>query len=219
MTKQEFLDKLESLLWDISLEDREDAILFYREYLEDAGQENEELALQGLGDVQQLAQQIRAACATAAASSSNPSSTSAQKEESPRWPAPSQYMNSRYSQSNLYPPKNKTAKSDSFASIVVIIILLLITAPVWLGILGGIFGIWLAFLLCIISGGICAVVGLFAIGFAGLSGLLLFGVGLIITGISLMIFSGINWVIWVIVRPFIKVGFRFCRNLFFPAKS
>lgn len=218
MTKQEFLDKLESLLWDISPEDREDAILFYREYLEDAGQENEQAALQGLGDVQQLAQQIRAACATAATPSVNPS-VHTQKEEAPRWPAPTQYIDSRYSQSNLYQDKKKNIKNFSFATVAVIVILLLITAPIWLGILGSIFGTWFISLLGVIGGGICAIIGLFAIGFVGLGGLLLFGIGLVLAGISLMVFSAISWVMWVIVRPFVKVGFRFCRNLFFPAKS
>ena len=62
MTKQEFLSRLEGLLQDLEPEDREDALAFYREYLEDAGEENEQSALADLGDVEELAKQIRAAC-------------------------------------------------------------------------------------------------------------------------------------------------------------
>ena len=57
MTKEQFLARLEQLLADLSREDREDALQFYREYLEDAGPENEAAALEELGDVEQLAAQ------------------------------------------------------------------------------------------------------------------------------------------------------------------
>ena len=49
MTKEQFLARLEQLLADLSREDREDALQFYREYLEDAGPENEAAALEELG--------------------------------------------------------------------------------------------------------------------------------------------------------------------------
>lgn len=41
MNKTEFLEQLERLLWDISCQEREEALDFYRSYFEDAGEENE----------------------------------------------------------------------------------------------------------------------------------------------------------------------------------
>ena len=46
MSKNEFLDRLAWLLADISPEERDAALTYYREYIEDAGAENEEAVLQ-----------------------------------------------------------------------------------------------------------------------------------------------------------------------------
>ena len=89
MTKQEFLSRLEGLLQDLEPEDREDALAFYREYLEDAGEENEQSALADLGDVEELAKQIRAACPVRQQDNQQVSNPS---PEPTRWPAPTQYV-------------------------------------------------------------------------------------------------------------------------------
>lgn len=61
MTKQEFLQRLEQLLADLPYEERDSAMTYYREYLEEAGPENEQAVLAELGSPEQLAAQIRAA--------------------------------------------------------------------------------------------------------------------------------------------------------------
>lgn len=58
MRKEEYLQKLEKLLYNIPAEDREDALQFYRDYLEDAAEEAEEV-LAALGSPEELAQSIR----------------------------------------------------------------------------------------------------------------------------------------------------------------
>ena len=42
MSKNEFIDRLAQLLADIPPEERDEALTYYREYIEDAGLENEE---------------------------------------------------------------------------------------------------------------------------------------------------------------------------------
>ena len=49
MTKQEFLQRLEQLLADLPYEERDSAMTYYREYLEEAGPENEQAVLAELG--------------------------------------------------------------------------------------------------------------------------------------------------------------------------
>ena len=49
MSKNEFIDRLAQLLADVSPEERDEALTYYREYIEDAGLENEEAILQELG--------------------------------------------------------------------------------------------------------------------------------------------------------------------------
>ena len=55
MSKNEFLDQLSILLSDISPEERDEAIAYYREYIEDAGLENEEAIMEELGTPEEVA--------------------------------------------------------------------------------------------------------------------------------------------------------------------
>lgn len=58
MRKEEYLQRLEKLLYNIPAEDREEALQFYRDYLEDAGEAVDEV-LTALGTPEELAQSIR----------------------------------------------------------------------------------------------------------------------------------------------------------------
>ncbi len=60
MNKTEFLEQLERLLWDISCQEREEALDFYRSYFEDAGEENEAQVIQELGSPGKVAAIIKA---------------------------------------------------------------------------------------------------------------------------------------------------------------
>ena len=58
MRKEEYLQKLEQLLYCIPAEDREEALQFYRDYLEDAGADVDEV-LRSLGTPEELAKSIQ----------------------------------------------------------------------------------------------------------------------------------------------------------------
>ena len=60
MRKEEFLKQLEYLLQDIPEEDKEEAVSYYRDYLEEAGSENEEKAIEEFGSPERVAAIIRA---------------------------------------------------------------------------------------------------------------------------------------------------------------
>ncbi len=59
MNKKEFLEELEYLLQDLSEEDREDGIAYYRDYLEEAGEDQEEDVLKAFGSPERIASIIR----------------------------------------------------------------------------------------------------------------------------------------------------------------
>ena len=59
MNRVEFMRQLESLLWDIPESDRLDAIAYYNDYFDEAGEENEEQVLQELGSPEQVAANIK----------------------------------------------------------------------------------------------------------------------------------------------------------------
>ena len=55
MSRAEFMEKLEYLLQDLSQEDREDGIAFYRDYLDEAGTEREQEVLREFGSPERIA--------------------------------------------------------------------------------------------------------------------------------------------------------------------
>jgi len=59
MGKKEFLDRLERLLGDISQEEREEAVTFYRSYFDEAGLENEAFVIEELGSPEKAAEAIK----------------------------------------------------------------------------------------------------------------------------------------------------------------
>ena len=61
MRKETYLQELEKLLYDIPAKDREEALQFYIDYLEDAGPEAEEEVLRSLGTAKELSESIRQA--------------------------------------------------------------------------------------------------------------------------------------------------------------
>lgn len=66
MTKTEFLSRLAEELNGISAEEREEALNYYSEYLDEAGEENEEAAIEELGGPEKVARIIRANTAQSA---------------------------------------------------------------------------------------------------------------------------------------------------------
>lgn len=59
MRKEEFIKELEYLLQDISDEEKNDAIAYYRDYLEEAGEENEDKVIKDFGSPERIAAIIR----------------------------------------------------------------------------------------------------------------------------------------------------------------
>lgn len=59
MSRWEFMRRLEELLSDISPSEREEALQYYNEYINDAGRENEEEVIRSLGSPEQVAASVK----------------------------------------------------------------------------------------------------------------------------------------------------------------
>ncbi len=60
MNRIEFMTELAALLQDVPAEERRDAMKFYNDYFDDAGEENEQQVIAELGDPAQVAATIKA---------------------------------------------------------------------------------------------------------------------------------------------------------------
>lgn len=59
MNRKRFMAELERLLWDIPYSERKEAIKYYNDYFDDAGEENEAQVIEELGSPEQVARTIR----------------------------------------------------------------------------------------------------------------------------------------------------------------
>ncbi len=220
MSKNEFLNQLSLLLSDVSPEERDEVLAYYREYIEDAGFENEEAILEELGTPESVAAEIKSGMLNKNNQDINYSSNTVKDSPEPYGTAQSQQNEQTYSynygNTAQHPPAPKNKQNPVLIILAIIAIILL--SPVWIGLLGGLFGILVGIfgtLLGLIfgfgvAGLICFIVGIvvFITGFPTmfhnpLAGIACLGAGLVVTalGILFLLFTGwicIGLIPWII---------------------
>ena len=65
MNREQFIAQLARLLQDLPPAERQEAIRYYQEYFDDAGEENEDAVIQELGSPGKVAASIRQTCSMA----------------------------------------------------------------------------------------------------------------------------------------------------------
>lgn len=204
MSRKEFMARLEKLLMDIPTEERVEAMAFYHSYFEDAGEENEERVIRELESPEKVAASIKAEMNLEAGQEEEGRREA--EEAAPNVAVPVKYegtgreytqSESGYAQSgngytqagngyaqseNGYTQaeKGSKAKEDNTFKIVMIVIVAVLTCPIWLGLLGGLLGL----LLGVLGGIFGIVVAAVAIAFS----LYLAGFALVVT--ALVAFGG-----------------------------
>lgn len=162
MSREEFMKQLETLLSDVPEEEKREALEYYRGYFEDAGEENEERILKELESPEKVAQTIKADLGMEkddSESNSNKAEFATQKEA------------------------GKQENNDKSGRILLIVILAVITSPIWVGAVGGLLGGALG-----LAGGILGV-AIAAIAVAG--ALYIAGAAVIGLGIGQLVVGGI----------------------------
>lgn len=118
MTRTEFLDALSAQLFRLTSEERESAVSYYREYLEEAGAD-EAAAIEALGSPQSVAERILREM------DENRTSYSGTARTDYQYPLPD------------VPP---APQSNDTARVILTVIVLLVTMPIWITVLS----LWLA---------------------------------------------------------------------------
>lgn len=225
MRKEEFLKELESLLAGISEEERADAIAFYRSYFEDAGEENEPSILAELESPQKVAESILKDLGV----ESNTGNTENTENEgvagnvfSTQAPQNTGYCNTAQSQ---VPPK----KDDTWKT-VLIILLAILSSPIWLtvliavlgvllGVVGTIFGIAVAAVAVmaalLITGFVLGVIGIMLIpGGSAAAGIGLIGGGCLVLALGILAVVLCVLICGVFLPWAVKGIIRLCRKPF-----
>lgn len=207
MNREKFMRELEYLLQDIREEDKADALAYYRDYLEEAGDDEEE-AIRGFGSPERIAAIIRADIAGHLAEGG---AFTERGYEDERFRDPNHQMVKRYdlpeageeiyrgNQENGWEQHEKPRRQPS--NILLWGIILLITSPIWLGLGGGLLGVLAGLLVAFITlmgavgilavaffiaGIACIVVGTIFMATNLLGGLLSVGIGCILLGLGFL---------------------------------
>ncbi|BBF41883.1 hypothetical protein lbkm_0563 [Lachnospiraceae bacterium KM106-2] len=183
MTKREYIEELRRLLGDIPKTELDEALLYYENYFEDAGEENEQHVIQSLGSPSHVADMIRSNVFGTADESKEEYTDSGYHnrefqeyyEVSRNDGEESNQEQERKDYQRKYGPYGSENKNP--VKWILIGLICIICFPVIGGVAAGIFGA--------IFGIIAGVIG---IGIGGLAG----GVGMVIGGIALLIVGFAN---------------------------
>lgn len=160
MNREEFMKELEYLLQDIPEEDKADALDYYRDYLEEAGEEAE-AAIQEFGSPERIAAIIRTDIAGHLENGGeftergyederfrDPNYQVAKRYDLPEAGAQPENQNNRADRADgkadyrrRENERKQNSSSNTVLKIVLIVILLVMTSPVWLGLGTGLLGI------------------------------------------------------------------------------
>ncbi len=218
MNRQEFMTQLERLLWDISENDRQDAIAYYNDYFDEAGVENEAKVTAELGSPGKVAAIIKADLN----SSGN------------EW---AEYTENGYKDNRMNQGENpiskrevgyKEPKGRVKIPLVLVIILLIFALPLLLGVGGGliglvfgIFGAMIGVIAAVVGGCVSGFVG----GIAGLAygiakvlfnptqGLLYIGIGSLALAMGVFLALLILWSIGKWIPALLRIVVNFIQRL------
>lgn len=221
MSREEFMRQLEQLLIDVSEEEKKEALEYYRGYFEDAGEENEERILRELESPEKVAQIIKADLGMG-------------KNKENGTYTEHGYEDERFSdRQEMGFQKGKTQTEDNSAQtwkIVLVVIVAVLTSPIWvtaagalfggaLGIAGGLLGLLIAGV-AIAGAFYMAGISVFGVGVGQLvlgnaaMGAALLGSGLLILALAILSTIACVWVYGRFLPWLIKGIIKLCKGLF-----
>lgn len=267
MNRAEFMSRLAALLQDVPSAEREEAIQYYNDYFDDAGEGNEQGVIAALGSPEELAKSIKAGLADGGNGGEFTESGFQgyeQKNKNQVMPTGQSGDGARAEgfQGNAFGQQGAGAanaygaygqqgegaanagggygqqesgggkqprRQMSGGQIALIVVLAVLTSPIWIGVLAGIFGgavgilggllgIFIAFLVVgvvlTVVGIALVIAGIVAVFAAPLGGLTLAGGGLIMTAVGLMFVWLMVLVVGTAIPALIRGIVNLCSRLF-----
>lgn len=202
MSKQEFMEELKVLLFELPEEEREEAIRYYDSYFTDAGEENEQQVIAELGSAGKVATQIlkefrEERAAGAYTEHGYQEREDMQKETLVKYETDTEKGNrtEHREATNDGSGVTITKKGMSTSSLLLLVIIGIIGFPIWMSILGAgfgliaavfgvVFGFGVAGIACFIAGVITLIVAIAKLVTIPLVGVVLLAVALIVLGLG-----------------------------------
>ena len=220
MSRTEFMSELEALLQDISVDERQEAMQYYTDYFDDAGEGNEAYIITELGSPAKVAATIKAGLRGTDDGSSQYSETG--------------YTDTRFEEKEAPAKRDGRRTRESVwtntpMKIVLIILIVIVGIPTVIPIVGGlaaaVFGVIIAFFAVLISLVVASAAFAFSgivITIFGIVQLFVFvpmGLGLVGAGLLIFVLGLIGTVLtgklcWVVIPAIFKGTVELCRRIF-----
>lgn len=195
MSRLEFMKELAKLLEDLPREEKIEILKYYNGYFDDAGKENEAAIIEELESPAKVAASVKAGMDESLAEHMeftekgvDDEKTIHEYEESRGFGRGSDRKEERnadpYSRYDSPYSRHREQKGDGGWKAIAIVLLLLVTFPVWIGIFGMVLGLF--------GGCIGLLVGLCALVVGGLAGCFGGGIGCVIHGFARLLSTPLN---------------------------
>lgn len=180
MNRIEYMTKLASLLQDIPEVERKDAMKYYNDYFDEAGEENEEQVIREFGAPEEVAENIKADLKGKIEDITDNQQGQSESYQFQTQDQQNRNGNQQHQASEYqYEMSDDKKKNDRIWKIVLIVILAVIIGPVLIPLVGGILAAGLAIVLT-------AVVGVFALVIVGIT-IAIIGISLVISGFIVLL--------------------------------
>lgn len=180
MNRREFMKTLNDLLSDLSPSERDEAIEYYTDYMNEAGIKDEDIVPESLGTPQSVADDLKR-------SLNNPTEDFLNEDK----------VNTNTPGKFVVNDKKNNRKQKNSNETALIVIICILTCPIWLplalGVLGTLFGFSIAVISVLFAIGVSSIAVLLAGGIVIVSGIVTLFVsvpeGLVVTGAGMIVFA------------------------------
>lgn len=208
MNRLEFMRRLEQALTDVSAEERQEALQYYRDYLDDAGVDEADQIPESLGTPEKIAESIRGSV-EGGTESGNFTERGFTVEENKNYPAKQQEIYYRDRMDGAVDHRESGKKPRNGWKLIAILLLGILFSPIWipasicvLAIVFTIFMVLLAFLVALVAVGVALLaggIGVVILGFTQLAvsvpgAVVMIGVGLLMTAVGFLLTVFFGWV-------------------------
>lgn len=214
MDKYEFIGRLDRALDCLSPDEKNAAVGYYKELFEDAGSGKDQELIKNLGTPEAVAENIIRESGMLGKAEKAPEAAAEGSQASQSEPQPSG-------------EKRTQTKKQSAGTILLIVLLLVITCPAWIGGAAAVFGVMVALAAVVFSllfAAFVAGAALFAAGIATFftsvgAGLLLFGLGLLFVGIGIVLFVPLCSAVIKLIRGIFNGIISLIRSIFWKREA
>lgn len=225
MNREEFLRQLESLLMTIPENERLDAIAYYNDYFDEAGAENEQQVIEELGSPQKVAATIKEDLGvTDSRAYSDPGASASDASYG--------YQGSAYTQGNYQTqygqPQYSQPQQKKDIPWVLIIVIAVLTFPLWIGLVAGLFGLLVGLIagvfgllvglagacfgMCV-GGFACFVTGIVRLAVSPIEGVITIAAGSILLVVGLLLLLLFAWLAFKWIPALVKAIIKGCKGI------